>query len=80
MRNASLYRVGGMALLAGAVLNGVGVLLLAAQPLDLAAYGAGASGRWTASWLLAGAPRWSSAACSPWRAICSPRGAKAGPW
>ncbi|MGH7530159.1 MAG: hypothetical protein ACREMN_07230 [Gemmatimonadales bacterium] len=55
MRNPSLYRIGGAALVAGAVLNAAGVLLHAPQPLNLAAYAAAAaSGGWMAShWFLA---------------------------
>lgn len=52
MRNASLYRVGGAALLAGAVLNAVAILLHSPQPLDLAAFAALPQGRWLFShWL-----------------------------
>ena len=52
MRNASLYRVGGTALLAGAVLDAVAVFLHSAQPLDLASFAALAQGQWLFShWL-----------------------------
>ncbi len=54
MRSASLYRVGGNALLLGAVLYAVALLLHAPQPMDLAAYGALPQGPWMAAhWLFA---------------------------
>jgi hypothetical protein len=54
MRSASLYRIGGNAMLAGALLYAVALLLHAPQPMDLAAYGALAQGRWMAAhWLFA---------------------------
>ncbi len=54
MRNPSLYRIGGSALVIGAVLFAVGVALHAPQPADLAAYVTTSQGPWMAShWFLA---------------------------
>lgn len=49
MSNPSLYRIGGAALVAGAVLQALGVMLHVPQPQDLVAYGAVAGSRWLAS-------------------------------
>ena len=52
MRHESLYRVGGNAVLLGAVLSAVAILLHAPQPMDLAAFGAVSMGPWMAAhWL-----------------------------
>ena len=40
MRHESLYRLGGNAVLLGAILGGVAILLHAPQPMDLAAFSA----------------------------------------
>ncbi len=54
MRDASLYRVGGNALLIGAVFFGLALLLHAPQPMDLATYSALSMGPWMAAhWLFA---------------------------
>jgi len=52
MRNASLYRVGGTALLVGAIGDIVAVAIHAPQPQDLATYASLGQGMWMAShWL-----------------------------
>lgn len=54
MRNQSLYRIGGSALVAGSVMFAIGVALHAPQPQDLAAFATMARGPWVAShWFLA---------------------------
>jgi hypothetical protein len=52
MQSPSLYRVGGSALVLGAVANAAAIVLHAPQPMDLAAFGALPQGPWvTAHWL-----------------------------
>lgn len=54
MRNQSLYRIGGSALVVGAVMLAIGVGLHAPQPQDLAAYASTPPGAWMLShWLIA---------------------------
>jgi len=49
MRHESLYRLGGNAVLLGAILGGVAILLHAPQPMDLAAFSALSMGPWMAA-------------------------------
>jgi len=52
MQNPSLYRVGGSALVLGAVANAAAIILHAPQPMDLASYGSVSQGTWVAAhWL-----------------------------
>lgn len=52
MRNPSLYRIGGSALVIGAVLDGVALLIHPPQPMDLTAFAALPHGQWVAAhWL-----------------------------
>ena len=52
MQSASLYRIGGSALVLGAVANAAAIILHAPQPMDLAAFGSLAQGTWVAAhWL-----------------------------
>ncbi|MBI4521974.1 MAG: hypothetical protein HY701_14145 [Gemmatimonadetes bacterium] len=54
MRHPSLYQVGGLALVAGGILLGVGIVLHAPQPQTLAAFAALPRGTWMVShWAIA---------------------------
>src|SRR4030095_4033668 len=54
MRNDSLYRLGGSALLLGAIVFGVAIMIHAPQPADLAAFSTLPRGMWMSShWLRA---------------------------
>lgn len=54
MRSDSLYRLGGYALLVGAIVSGVALMIHAPQPMDLAAFSALTMGPWMAAhWMFA---------------------------
>src|SRR5262245_23495315 len=54
MRNDSLYRLGGYALVAGSIAAGLALMLHAPQPTDLSAYSALGMGTWMAAhWMFA---------------------------
>lgn len=54
MRNDSLYRLGGYALVVGSIASGLALLLHAPQPADLGAFSALGMGKWMAAhWMFA---------------------------